>query len=168
MPLRGRGLRRSGALGWIAVACLAGLAGCQSGGSPISGASNTELTFISAAQTWDLNKDNVVTCDEWKQYLTTSFGEVDANRDGVLSPDEFEKLAKQDRLFVTANYRYFAPKVEGKLTLAEMTEKPNPAFKRLDRDNDCRLVSEEMVRQYTASNKPEVEFHEKQGNTKPR
>ena len=74
------------------------VAGCQSGGSPFSGASQRELTFISAAQTWDLNKDNVVTCDEWKQYLATSFAEVDANKDGAITLEEF--VAPRDTTFV--------------------------------------------------------------------
>lgn len=144
--------------------CFAALhvAGCQSGGSPFSGASQRELTFISAAQTWDLNKDNVVTCDEWKQYLATSFGEVDANRDGSLSKEEFAKLAKQDKLFEEADYAFFGAKAEGKLTLAEMQSVSNPAFQRLDKDKDCRLVSTEMVRQHTPGKQETVDWEKRQ------
>lgn len=142
------------------------LAGCQAGSTPFSGPSDLERTFVDAAQTWDLNKDNVVTCEEWKQYVTTSFREVDGDGDGALSKDEFAKLAKQDHLFQEANYGFFAPKVDGKLTLAEMTDKPNPAFKRLDRNNDCRLVSEEFVRQTAVKKGEEVDWLARQEGVK--
>lgn len=151
----------AGALLPSAIALALAVAGCQSG-SPFSGASGVEVTFISAAQTWDLNKDNVVTCDEWKQYLATSFAEVDANRDGNLSKEEFVKLAKQDRLFEEADYAFFGGKGDGKLTLAEMQGRPNPAFKRLDKDGDCRLVSTEMVRQHQAEKAKDVDWQARQ------
>lgn len=142
------------------------LGGCQSGSSPFSGASSRELTFYAAAQTWDLNKDNVVTCDEWKQYLATSFREVDGNGDGHLNKDEFVKLAKQDKLFEEADYAFFGGKAEGKLTLAEMQAASNPAFARLDRDKDCRLVTEEMVRQHTAGKAADVDWQARQESLK--
>lgn len=145
----------------VAVALGFILGGCQSS-SPFASASGLELTFISAAQTWDLNKDNVVTCDEWKQYLATSFGEVDANRDGNLSKEEYAKLGKQDKLFEEADYRFFGGKADGKLTLADMQATPNPAFKRLDKNGDCRLVSEEMVRQHTVGKAKEVDWQARQ------
>lgn len=138
------------------------VAGCQSGGSPFSGASQRELTFISAAQTWDLNKDNVVTCDEWKQYLATSFAEVDANKDGVLSKDEFARLAKQDKLFEEADYDFFGGPADGRLTLAQMQATANPAFQRLDKDKDCRLVSDELVRQHTPGKREEIDWQKRQ------
>lgn len=145
----------------VAVAVGLILGGCQST-SPFASASGLELTFIAAAQTWDLNKDNVVTCDEWKQYLATSFAEVDANRDGNLSKEEYAKLAKQDKLFEEADYQFFGGKADGKLTLADMQATPNPAFKRLDKNGDCRLVSEEMVRQHTVGKKDDVDWQKRQ------
>lgn len=145
----------------LAVTLGLALAGCQSG-SPFSGASSVELVFISAAQTWDLNKDNVVTCDEWKQYLASSFADVDANKDGNLSKDEFARLAKQDKLFEEADYAFFGGTSDGKLTLATMQARQNPAFKRLDRDNDCRLVSDELVRQHALEKKDTVDWEKRQ------
>lgn len=144
-----------------AVACALAVGGCQSG-SPFSGASGVELTFITAAQTWDLNKDNVITCDEWKQYLATSFAEVDVNRDGNLTKDEFARLSKQDKLFEEADYAFFGGSSDGKLTLAQMQARQNPAFKRLDKDGDCRLVSTELVRQHSVEKAKEVDWQARQ------
>jgi len=149
-------------LGAALLAVALALAGCQSASSPFAGASTTELTFINAAQTWDLDKNNVITCDEWKQYLANSFQEVDANRDGVLTKEEFAKLAKQDRLFETADFGYFGGSADGKLTLAQMQGAPNPAFKRLDKNNDCQLVSDELVRQHTIGKADEVDWQSRQ------
>lgn len=143
---------------FVAVAALASslaVAGCASSGSPFSGASSTDLLFITAAQTWDLNKDNTVTCSEWKQYTTQYFQEADANRDGVLTADEFRTISAQDKLFETADLSYFDQNHDGKLTLAEFTESPNPAFQRLDRNHDCQIVSEEFARQFFVKAEPQ-------------
>jgi hypothetical protein len=43
--------------------------GCSSSSSPFSKSSDFDRTFIAAAQTWDLNKDGVVTCNEWNEYI---------------------------------------------------------------------------------------------------
>lgn len=163
LPMQPSRRRRSS----ISVAGAAILvAGCQAGSLPFSGPSEIERTFVNAAQTWDLNRDNVVTCEEWKEYLTTSFREMDSDGDGTLSRDEFTKLAKQDHLFKEANYAFFAPKVDGKLTLAEMTGKPNPAFKRLDSNGDCRLVADEFVRQTAAKKGEEIDWLARQEGSK--
>ena len=75
--------RRSAWAGRAAVVCALSLAACSGGGltggsNPFGGASEVEITFVSAANTWDLNKDNTVTCDEWKAYATQSFREGSA------------------------------------------------------------------------------------------
>jgi Ca2+-binding EF-hand superfamily protein len=141
------------------------VAGCQSVSSPFAGSNSREVLFISAAQTWDLNRDNVVTCDEWKQYLATSFAEVDANNDGNLTPEEFANLSKQDKLFEEADYAFFGGK-DGKLTLAQMQAKPNPAFERLDKNKDCRLVSDEMVRMHSVEKSNEIDWEKRQEQLK--
>ena len=92
------------------VTCLAigtGLvAGGCSAGAPFSKANDFDRTFISAAQTWDLDKNGSVGCDEWVQYLQQSFREFDANGDGALDNEEYAKLVKSDRLFEAANIAY--------------------------------------------------------------
>jgi Ca2+-binding EF-hand superfamily protein len=122
------------------------LAGCASGGqSPLTAATPLEREFAFAAVTWDLNRDGDVTCDEWKQYVTGLFREADANRDGTLTRAEFAALARSDRLFEMAGFSYFDANADGRLTLAEMTEKPNPAFALLDKNGDCVISADERV-----------------------
>lgn len=124
--------------------------GCSSlsgggGGNPFSNSNDFDRTFISAAQTWDLNKDNVVTCDEWIQYLGILFREHDANGDGVLDETEYAAMARTDRLFEVAKLPYYDANKDGKVTLQEMTGTHNVAFKLLDKNQDCRIDRNETV-----------------------
>lgn len=142
--------RRSAWLKRAAAVCALTVAACSSGGigssgSPFGGASEVDVTFVSAANTWDLNKDNVVTCDEWKAYATQLFREGDGNGDGALTEEEFNKVARTDRLFDVAGFKYFDTNGDGKITLEEFTGKQNPAFRILDKNNDCRIEGSEFV-----------------------
>jgi Ca2+-binding EF-hand superfamily protein len=119
--------------------------GCASGGNPFKDTNDFDRTFIGAAQTWDLDKNGSVSCDEWTQYLSTSFREVDVNGDGFLDATEFPNLIKNDRLFEIANIAYYDTNGDGKLTLDEMTGKQNVAFKLLDRNQDCQIDRTESV-----------------------
>jgi Ca2+-binding EF-hand superfamily protein len=121
------------------------IAGCGGGSSPFSKASSNELIFISAAQTWDVNKDNSVTCDEWVQYTTELFHAADQDGDGIVTAEEYKKIVSQDRLFETITMAHFDGNKDGKLTLQEFTGARNPAFEMLDRDKDCQIASAEMV-----------------------
>src|SRR5262245_53973670 len=79
---------------------IAALAACTAGNTSLfTSATPVEREFALAAVTWDLNKDSDVTCDEWKQYVAGLFREADANRDGILTRQEFAALARRDRLF---------------------------------------------------------------------
>ena len=130
------------------LAVYLGVAGCASGGnSPLASSTPLEREFALAAVTWDLNRDGNVTCDEWKQYVTGLFREADANRDGILTREEFAALARRDRLFETVGFNYFDANADGRLRLAEMTDKPNPAFALLDKNGDCVISADERVQQ---------------------
>lgn len=144
----------------LVLAAAALLQACTSAGSPLDSASATDLTFVTAAQTWDLNKDNVVECGEWTSYLTSLFGTADADRDGAVTPEEYRAITRQDKLFEVAGMPYFDLDGDGRLTLAEFTGKPNPAFALLDKDKDCRIASSEMVQSSPAGPRPKPTFDE--------
>lgn len=135
--------------GWFALAGIVVVAGGCSGGpkisNPLSSANNNELLFVSAAPTWDMNKDNTVSCQEWKQYTAELFQTADGNSDGVLTAEEYEGVIKQDRLFQVATMSFFDSNKDGKLTAQEMADTPNPAFKILDRDKNCEIARNELV-----------------------
>lgn len=147
--------------------------GCSSfgggGGNPFANSNDFDRTFISAAQTWDLNKDNVVTCDEWIQYLGIMFRENDANGDGFLDETEYAAMARSDRLFEVANLAYYDANKDGKVTLEEMTGTQNVAFKLLDKNQDCRIDRTETVQVHDTSRpKPkEVDQSMPRGGTGP-
>jgi hypothetical protein len=89
----------------------------------------------------------VVTCDEWKQYVAGLFRDADADRDGFLTRQEFATLTRSDRLFDVAGFDYFDANADGRLSLFEMADKPNPAFELLDKNGDCVISAEERVNQ---------------------
>ncbi|MCU0954929.1 MAG: EF-hand domain-containing protein [Hyphomicrobium sp.] len=141
-------IRPNMALGrWLVAASTAALAGCSSMPSLTgSSASSMDRTFISAAQTWDFDKDGSVTCDEWKNYVATLVRESDGNGDGALDAEEFKKLAKTDQLFSVADLSYYDANGDGRVTIEEMAAKPNAAFRLLDKNGDCRIDRNESVR----------------------
>ena len=143
------GLRSRGGGAWLALLlAAAALTACAAGNkSLLASATPVEREFALAVVTWDLNKDGDVTCEEWKQYVAGLFREADANHDGALTRQEFATLARSDRLFEVAGFDYFDANADGRLTLAEMADKPNPAFQLLDKNGDCVISAEERVNQ---------------------
>jgi hypothetical protein len=137
--------RRIGA--GLALGAILGAQGaCSTGGNtPFASATPTTKQFIAAAITWDMNRNGDVTCEEWRAYVGGLFQEADANHDGALTRDEFAVMAHRDRLFEAARFSYFDAGGDGRLTLADVVNKPNPAFKLLDADGDCRLTPEERA-----------------------
>lgn len=128
-----------------ALAASVAAAACGGATSPFSKAPSTDLVFVSAAQTWDLNKDNSVTCDEWVQYTTELFQAADQDGDGIVTAEEYKKIVSQDRLFDVVGMPHFDGNGDGRLTLQEFTSARNPAFDMLDRDKDCKIAPNEMV-----------------------
>ena len=151
----------------LTAAVAVSAAGCSSGGggglgslmttgSPFSSSSNVDRTFIGAAQTWDLDKNASVSCDEWKQYAGMALREADANGDGALTADEYGVMAKTDRLFTVADLKYYDANSDGKVSLDEMTNKQNRAFNLLDKNSDCQIDRGETV-QVVAVEKKKVD-----------
>ncbi len=136
----------------LTISLVAFFGGCSSmpsltgGGSPFSSGSGVDRTFIGAAQTWDFDKNGSVTCDEWKNYVTTLLRESDGDGDGALVDAEFQQMAKTDQLFTVADRAYYDANGDGKVTVEEMTGKQNVAFKQLDKNGDCSIDRNESVR----------------------
>jgi hypothetical protein len=123
-------------------------ASCASSKGPsLDSASPLDLQFAAAAPTWDLNHDGDITCDEWKTYAGGLFAEADANKDGSLTRDEFAAMAREDRLFEAANFDYFDANRDGRVTLSEIVDRPNPAFALLDKNGDCVISRDEKARE---------------------
>ena len=99
------------------------LAGCSSaflgaGTSPgLCGA--VEEAFIGAAQTWDVNHDGKITCEEWRSYAASLFKEADNDHDGKLTREQFALLQEFDRLFEVADFDYYDVNKKGYVTRAD-------------------------------------------------
>jgi EF hand len=136
--------------GLLLAGCSSALlgAGCA-GTSPIL--SNTiEGSFIRAAETWDLNHDGKVTCEEWRTYAASLFKEADSDHDGKLTREQFAKLTKIDRLFEVANFDYYDVNKQGYVTQADFVDRPNPAFAALDHDKRC-VINLDQFRAFAAA-----------------
>lgn len=118
---------------------------CSTSSNPFNSANDLDRTFIGAAQTWDLDKNSTVSCDEWKQYATQALKEADGNGDGALTADEYIVMAKSDRLFSVADMKYFDTNSDGRVSLEEMTGKQNRAFALLDKNSDCQIDRNETA-----------------------
>ena len=101
--------------------------------------SETDRVFLMAAGSWDRNRDNTVTCDEWKAYATELFNKADANRDDSVDASEWGSIVATDRMFDTANIGYFDANGDGKVTRAEFVDKPNPVFRLMSAEQTCAL-----------------------------
>lgn len=143
--LRSRADSAAMALAPLAAAVV--LAACSGGpSSPFSSGNSTEMLFVAAAQTWDIDKDNSVSCKEWEKYTGELFTIGDQNADGMVDAEEYKKIIKSDRLFQSVGMAFFDGNADGKLTAQEFTGRRNPAFDVLDRNKDCQIASGEMIR----------------------
>lgn len=134
---------------------------CASTSNPFGSASDVDVTFLNAAQTWDLDKDNVTTCEEWKQYSSGLLRQADSDGDGALTLAEWPTLAKSDRLFDVADHTYYDGNKDGKVGADELSGKQNAAFRMLDKNNDCRIAHDEKATVYNiAKGKPKDSFHD--------
>lgn len=93
---------------------------------------------------WDADFDGVLTCQEWKRYAEQLFIRSDRNGNGVLEPEEFATLGKYEPIFSKADLAYFDDNLDGRISLREFADKPNPIFARYDRNRDCQLTADEI------------------------
>jgi hypothetical protein len=122
-------------------ALLAGVAAC----STASSLPDVDRVFLSAAGNWDRNRDGIVTCDEWRAYAGELFDSADANHDGFVDATEYAKIVATDRMFQTADLRYYDSDGDGKLSRSEFVDKPNRAFALLDKTNQCKLNADQVA-----------------------
>lgn len=152
-----------------AIALQLAVAGCSGAKLPSVGSINpfsssksiseSDRVFLMAAGNWDRNRDNQVTCDEWKSYATELFNGADANGDGFVDGPEWGSIVSVDRMFSTANLDYYDANNDNKVSRAEFIDRPNTAFKLLDSGNTCVLSGDQVAgarsqTEYDLSGKP--------------
>ncbi|MBY0562314.1 EF-hand domain-containing protein [Hyphomicrobium sp.] len=131
------------------------LVGCSTASVPTIGSINPfssgnsiseiDRAYLQAAGSWDLNHDNVVTCNEWKSYAEDLFNSADTDHDDSLDATEWNNLTKIDKLFVIADLKYFDQNGDGKVTRQEFVDKPNPAFVLMDKSGTCKLDGSQIA-----------------------
>jgi hypothetical protein len=109
--------------------------------SPAAGGADVALT---SAPNWDLNHDGIYTCDEWKQYAARLFNMAAPTHDGIIDAKQFDVIRRADPVFSGADFDYFDDNKDGRLSLSEFVDKPNPLFARYDRNHDCRITPDEL------------------------
>jgi EF hand len=86
----------------------------------------------------------VLTCAEWKAFAEQLFRRADKNNDGILSREEFLTLRQLEPIFADADMAYFDDNQDGRVSVREFVDKPNPVFARYDRNHDCQVTPDEI------------------------
>lgn len=138
-----------------AISAAFALGGCSTASLPSVGSINpfgggntiseVDRAYLQAAGSWDMNHDSVVTCDEWKAYAEDLFNGADANHDDFLDATEWQNLTNVDKMFVTADLKYFDANGDGKVSRQEFVDKPNPAFVLMDKGGTCKLDANQIA-----------------------
>lgn len=137
-----------------AISAVLALAGCSTASMPTIGSVNPfgskqiseiDRAYLQAAGSWDLNHDNVVTCNEWKSYTEDLFNSADTDHDDSLDATEWNNLTKIDKMFVAADLSYFDQNGDGKVSRSEFVDKPNPAFVLMDKSGTCKLDGSQIA-----------------------
>jgi hypothetical protein len=158
-----------------AISAALALGGCSTASVPTIGSINPfggnsiseiDRAYLQAAGSWDLNHDSVVTCNEWKSYAEDLFNSADTNHDDFVDASEWQNLTNIDKMFVTADLKYFDANGDGKVSRQEFVDKPNPAFVLMDKGGTCKLDANQIA---SARSKTEYDVSGgKAGNSDPR
>lgn len=140
--IKTRRRRRTGGLESLSLLA-AVLVGCTTLVTP-GGLSDVDRAFVQAALSWDQDKDGQVTCAEWQAYARELFEAADIDRDGRLSASEFQRISRDDKTFIYADFGYYDLDRDGRVSRAEFIERKNPAITHLDVNGDCVLDAEEL------------------------
>jgi hypothetical protein len=116
----------------------------QSRAGPPPAARQPSDPFAGAMSRWDLDHDGILTCEEWKRFAGQVFRRADRNGDGVLDGPEFSMLGRLEPILAKADMAYFDANQDGRLSLREFVDTPNPIFGRYDRDHDCQVTADEI------------------------
>lgn len=106
---------------------------------------DTDRVFLSAAGSWDRNRDGVVTCEEWRAYAAELFTAADGNGDGYVERTEYPSITGTDKMFETVGFSYYDADGDGKLTRPEFVDKPNRAFDLLGQAKECQLTASQVA-----------------------
>lgn len=94
----------------------------------------------------DTNGDGVVTRAEFLNHRDTSFAKLDRNRDGVVSPADFPRLANRNPealARLTAAMNGADGNGDGAISRSELAQSPPVMFDRADADHDGRVTKAE-------------------------
>jgi Ca2+-binding EF-hand superfamily protein len=106
---------------------------------------DTDRVFLSAAGSWDRDRDGIVTCEEWRTYAAELFAGADGNGDGYVERTEYPSITGTDKMFETVGFTYYDADGDGKLSRTEFVDKPNRAFALLDQSNQCQLSASQVA-----------------------
>ena len=144
---------RSNSKQLLVIAAALATSGCAGASLPSMGSitgnsksiSESDRVFLMAAGSWDRNKDNQVTCDEWKAYATELFNGAEANGDDAIDETEWARIVAVDRMFSTADVDYYDANNDNKVSRAEFVDRPNTAFRLLDPQGTCVLTGDQVA-----------------------
>jgi hypothetical protein len=144
---------RSNSKQLLVIAAALAMSGCAGASLPSMGSitgnsksiSESDRVFLMAAGSWDRNKDNQVTCDEWKAYATELFNGAEANGDDAIDETEWARIVAVDRMFSTADVDYYDANNDNKVSRAEFVDRPNTAFRLLDPQGTCVLTGDQVA-----------------------
>lgn len=96
----------------------------------------------------DVNRDGVVTRDEYAEARIANFSRMDRDKDGAVSKSDFKRLArfKPDAARrLDALIAAMDANKDGKATRTEFETAPMPLFDRADANGDRRIDANEMA-----------------------
>jgi Ca2+-binding EF-hand superfamily protein len=140
----------------FAIATFAVLNGQALAQSKFAGPNDAAGFRLPPLELADIDKSGDVTFDEFKKAAGDRFANSDANKDGKVTFEEMAAVIEKIRTEQIAKrmINRFDVDGDGAVTLAEMETNQQEIYARLDRNNDGKLVKEEMQRRVKGSKAP--------------